>query len=235
MLQALRALVRLAAGALAAQSQASAARHRPAAGGGPARGIRRDVPERHRHGDARHRAVRPAKEGLPELGRAQDPRAPAQPRPRHPVSGDQHGPRGPRPARARERRRRRRYRAEGRRSRARPRRMTCGVPTTRASSCSPIGATANRSPSPTLPRAPDRLRCALDDAGNLRLHGLRASVSSLRLADGDAHRQRRAVCFVPTRSTGSADCRSEWLRLGSRSSGFGPGIPSRTAATNACT
>jgi len=38
------------------------------------------------------------------------------------------------------------------------RRTICGAPITRASSCSPIGATATRSPSPTSPAATDHLR-----------------------------------------------------------------------------
>ena len=70
------------------------------------------------------------------------------------------------------RRRRRRSRAEGTPCRGRPRPMISGVPTTRASSCWPIGATAIRSPSPTCQRAICSRATRSRRRGDVRLHGL---------------------------------------------------------------
>ena len=97
---------------------------------------------------------RAAETGVSELGRAEDSGAAAAALPGRAVPRHQHGPRrarSPRPGDAR-------GSAGGiapraRRSRTRPSRTTSGAPTTRGSSCSPTGAIAIRSPSPTSPAA----------------------------------------------------------------------------------
>ena len=54
------------------------------------------------------------------------------------------------------------------------------------------------------------------------------------LPQGDPHRQRRARSRPPTRSTGSASCRSGGCGSGFRSSGSNRAIRSRTAGTSGC-
>ena len=72
---------------------------------------------------------------------------------------------------------------------------------------------------------PADLRGAVDDAGAIRLHRLRAHVQGVWAAAGDPHRQRRAVRVGRTRSTASASCRSGGSASAFRSSASSPGHP----------
>ena len=112
---------------------------------------------------------------------------------------------------------------------------TCGAPTTRASSCSPIGATATRSPSPTSPAATCSPARPSPPPRSLRLHRLRARLQGVRPARGHPHRQRRPLRqpqrpLRPEQARRSGGCASA-----SRSSASSPATRSRTAATSACT
>ena len=74
---------------------------------------------------------------------------------------------------------------------------TCGAPTTRASSCSPIGATAIRSPSPTSQSISVRLRSALHHQGSLCVPGVRGRFQGVRPSQSHPHRQRRSLRKPP--------------------------------------
>jgi transposase len=71
--------------------------------------------------------------------------------------------------------------------------MTCGAPTTRASSCSPTGAIAIRSPSPTLPAAISSPARRCTPPGSLCLQRVREPLQRVRPAQGHPYRQRRSL------------------------------------------
>ena len=196
------------------------------------------LPARQPAADGDREADRAAQAGVPELGRAQDPRAAAAAlRPTCAVPAistvhavlDRHG--------LVTRRRRRRHRRRGHAAVARPTSpMPSGVPTTRASSCSPTGATATRSPSPTSPAAIcSRCEALVDHAGDAT-PSPSSSGSSRNSACPRAIRTDNGVPFAvaqralrPEQARRSGGCASA-----STSNASSPAIPSRTAATSGC-
>ena len=130
--------------------------------------------------------------------------------------------------------RRRRYKAQGTGYRGPWRPTTCGAPTTKASSCSPIAATATPSPLPTSPVA--TLACEAlsttqeDYAITVFEHVFEEYGLPTAIPTDNGVPFASLMRFTASASYPYGGC--VWVSTSSASS---PAIRSRTAATNACT
>ena len=135
---------------------------------------------------------------------------------RCPLPRDQHGARGARSPRPRDARgRRRRYRAEGTALSwpTQPNDLWCAdykgeFMLANRRYCYPLTITDFATP------LPDRLRRALDDAGDLRLHGLRAGVSRTSACRGRMRTDNGVPFASPNALYGLSRLSVWWLRLG---------------------
>ena len=182
-------------------------------------------------------ADRAAQAGAPKLGRAEDPREAAAAAQRHPDPGHQHRARGARSPWPGQPRPQATLQGPGHRRCPRPlapNDLWCAdykgeFMLADRRYCYPLTITDFAS------RYLHQLRGPVDHPGDLRLHRVRAGVQGVRLAHGDPHRQRRALRQRPCPVRLEQARRSGGCGWASTSSASSPAIPSRTAATSACT